>query len=137
MSDIQIFHRQSIVLLSEQILMDELQPKSLIILVVITFGTEVFVTVAWHVLLEETSQVFQAFGLVLFEVTAHNDDRPVGEVASSIAVLPKADVAVQIALTDVHTKAIGILHHATTVSVAELLTQVEIEIKNQIFLFHN
>ena len=31
-------------------------------------------------------------------------------------------------LTDVHAKAIGILHHATTVSVAELLTQVEIEI---------
>ena len=30
-------------------------------------------------------------------------------------------------------KGIGILHHATTVSVAELLTQVEIEIKNQIF----
>ncbi len=45
-SDIQIFHRQSIVLLSEQVLMDELQPKSLIILVVITLGTEVFVTVA-------------------------------------------------------------------------------------------
>ena len=41
MSDIQIFHRQSIVLLSEQILMDELQPKSLIILVVITFCAEV------------------------------------------------------------------------------------------------
>ncbi len=94
MSDIQILHRQSIVLLSEQVLMDELQPKSLIILVIITFGTEVFVTVAWHVLLEETSQVFQAFGLVLLEVTAHNDDRPVGEVTSSIAVLPEADVAV-------------------------------------------
>ena len=136
-SDIQILHRQSIVLLSKQVLMDEFQTECLIILVVITFGTEVFVTIAWHVLLEEASQVFQAFGLVLFEVTAHNDDRPVGEVASSIAVLPKADVAVQIALTDVHTKAIGILHHATTVSVAELLTQVEIEIKNQIFLFHN
>ena len=47
--------------------------------------------------------------------------------------LPQADVAVQITFIDVHTKAIGILHHATTVSVAELLTQVEIEIKNQIF----
>ena len=114
--------------------MDKFQTKSLIILVVITFGTEVSVTISRHVLLEESSQVFQAFGLVLFEVTAHNDDRPVGEVASSFAVLPEADVAVQITLTDVHTKAIGILHHATTVSVAELLTQVEIEIKNQIVL---
>ena len=110
--------------------MDEFQTKCLIILVVITFGTEVSVTIARHVLLEETSQVFQAFGLVLFEVTAYNDDAPVGEVASSIAMLPEADVAVQITLTDVHTKAIGILHHATTVSVAEFLTQVEIEIKN-------
>ena len=136
MSDIQILHRQSIVLLSEQVLMDELQPKCLIILVIITFGTEVFVPIARHVLFEETSQVLQAFGLVLLEVAAHDDDAPVGEVASSVAVLPETDVAVQVTLTDVHTKAIGILHHATTVSVAELLTQVEIEIKNQIFLFH-
>ena len=74
--------------------MDEFQAKCLIILVVITFGTEVSVTVAWHVLLEETSQVFQTFGLVLLEVAAHNDDAPVGEVASSFAVLPEADVAV-------------------------------------------
>ena len=114
--------------------MDEFQTECLIILVVITFGTEVFVTVAWHVLLEEVCQVFQAFGLVLLEIAAHDDDAPVGEVASSVAVLPETDVAVQVTLTDVHTKAIGILYHATTVSVAELLTQVEIEIKNQIIL---
>jgi len=136
-SDIQIFHRQSIVILTEQVLMDEFQTECLIILVVITFGTEVSVTVAWHVFLEEASQVFQTFGLVLLEVAAYDDDAPVGEVASSIAVLPEADVAVQITLTDVYAKAIGVLHHATTVSVAKLLTQVEIEIKNQIFLFHN
>ena len=134
MSDIQILHRQSIVFLSEQVLMDEFQTECLIILVVITFGTEVLVTVARYVLLEEASQVFQAFGLVLLEIAAHDDDAPVGEVASSVAVLPETDVAVQVTLTDVHTKAIGILHHATTVSVAELLTQVEIEIKNQIIL---
>ena len=36
-SDIQIFHRQSIVFLSEQVFMDELQTERLIILVVITF----------------------------------------------------------------------------------------------------
>lgn len=130
MSDIQIFHRQSIVLLTEQVLMDEFQAECLIILVVITFGTEVSVTVAWHVFLEETSQVFQAFGLVLLEVAAHDDNAPVGEVASSVAVLPETDVAVQVTFTDVHTKAVGILHHATAFSVAKLLTQVEIEIKN-------
>ena len=37
----------------------------------LTFGTEIFVTVAWHVLLEETSQVFQAFGLVLLEAVSY------------------------------------------------------------------
>ena len=93
-SDIQILHCQSIVLLSEQVLMDEFQTECLIILVVITFGAEVFVTVAWHVLLKEASQVFQTFGLVILEVAAHDDDRPVGEVASSVAILPEADVAV-------------------------------------------
>ena len=74
--------------------MDKFQTKGLIILVVIIFGAEVFVTVAWHVLLEEPSQVFQVFFLVLLEVTTHNDDRPVGEVASSTAILPEADIAV-------------------------------------------
>ena len=74
--------------------MDEFQTECLIILVVITFGAEVFVTVAWHVLLEETSQVFQAFGLVLLEVTAHDDDAPVGEITYVIAVLPEMDVTV-------------------------------------------
>ena len=64
------------------------------VLVVIIFGAEVFVTVAWHVLLEEASQVFQAFFLALLEVAAHNDDRPVGEVASSTAIFPEADIAV-------------------------------------------
>ena len=111
-------------------MIDKFQTKCLIIFVVVSFGAEVFVTVTWHVLFEEPSQVFQTFFLVLLEVAAHNNDRPVGEVASSAAILPESDIAVQISFTDVHTKAIGILHHATTVSVAELLTQVEIEIKN-------
>ena len=71
-----------------------LQTKCLIILVVIAFSAEVFVAVAWHVLLEEPSQVFQAFFLVLLEVAAHYDDRPVGKVASSTAILPEADIAV-------------------------------------------
>lgn len=129
-SDIQIFQCQSIVILPEQVFIDKFQTECLIILVVLIFGAEEFVTVAWHVLLEEASQIFQAFFLVLLEVAAHNNDRPIGEVASSTAILLEADVAVQITFTDVHTKAVGILHHTTAFSVAKLLTQVEIEIKN-------
>lgn len=91
-SDIQILQCKCII--GTKTVHYALQTKCLIILVVIIFGTEVFVTITWHVLLEETSQVFQAFFLVLLEVTAHNDDRPVGEVASSTAILPEADVAV-------------------------------------------
>ena len=91
--------------------MNEFQTERLIILVVITFGTEVFVPESWHVFLEETSQVFQVFFLLLLEVTADNDDVPNGEVTLSTTILPKADVAVQITFTDVHTKAIGISMH--------------------------
>ncbi len=60
--------------------MDKFQTKSLIILVVIILGTEVFVTVTWGVLLEESGKVLQVFLLVSFEVTAHNDNAPVGIV---------------------------------------------------------
>ena len=127
-SDIQILQCKCII--GTKTVHYTLQAKCLIILVVITFGAKVFVTVAWHVLLEEASQVFQAFFLVLLKVTAHNDDRPVGEIASSTAILPEADIAVQITFTNVHTKAVGMGHHATAFSVAKFLTQVEIEIKN-------
>lgn len=41
-----IFHRQSIVILPEQIFMDKFQTEYLITLVVIAFGAEVFITVA-------------------------------------------------------------------------------------------
>ncbi len=73
--------------------MDKFQTKCLIILVVIAFGTEVFVTVTWHILLEEASQVFQAFLLVLLEITAHDDDRPVWEITHTVTVHLQANVA--------------------------------------------
>ena len=109
--------------------MDEFQTECLIILVVITFGTEVFVTVAWHVLLEETSQVFQTFGLVLLEVTAHNDDAPVGEVTSSIAVLPEADVAVK-SRSRMSTQKPLAFCITLQLFLCPNFSQVEIEIKN-------
>lgn len=91
--DIQIFQCQCIVV-TQKVFPDKFQPERLVIPVAITFGTEVLVVVAGHVLLEEASHVFQAFLLVLPEVAAHDDDAPVGEVAHTIAVLPEADVAV-------------------------------------------
>ena len=57
--------------------MDKFQTKGLIILVVIIFGAEVFVTIAWGVLLEEAGKIFQVFLLVSFEVATHNNNAPV------------------------------------------------------------
>jgi len=71
---------------------NKFQTKGLIILVVIILGAEVFVTIAWGVLLEETSKVFQVFLLVPFEVAAHNDNAPVGDAANTTTVFPKTDV---------------------------------------------
>ena len=72
--------------------MDKFQAESLIILVVVILGAEVFVTVAWHVLLEEASQVFQVFLLVSFEVAAYNDNAPVGDAANTTTVFPETDI---------------------------------------------
>ncbi len=62
-SDIQILQCKCII--GTKAVHYALQTKCLIILVVIAFSAEVFVAVAWHVLLEEPSQVFQAFFLKL------------------------------------------------------------------------
>ena len=72
--------------------MDKFQTEGLIILVVITFGAEIFVTIAWGVLLEEAGKAFQVFLLVSFEVAAHSDYAPVGDAANTTTVFPKADV---------------------------------------------
>ena len=91
-SDIQILQHQCVIM-TEKVFPDESQTKCLVIPVFISFGTEVLVTVAGHVLFEETSQVFQVFFLVLLEVAAHDNDAPVREIANAVAVLPEADVA--------------------------------------------
>ena len=72
--------------------MDKFQAESLIILVVIILGAEVFVTIARGVLLEEAGKVFQVLLLVSFEVAAHNDNAPVGDAANAATVFPKTDV---------------------------------------------
>ena len=89
---LQLLQRQSIIILSEKSFMDKFQTKGLIILVVIIFGTEVFITIAWGVLLKESGKVFQVFLLVPFEVAAYNDNAPVGDAANAATVFPKTNV---------------------------------------------
>ena len=89
---LQLLQRQPIIILSEKSFVDKFQTKGLIILVVIIFGAEVFVTIAWGVLLEETGKVFQIFLLVQFKVAAHNDGASVGDAANTTTVFPKTDV---------------------------------------------
>ena len=72
--------------------MDKFQTKGLIILVVIIFGAEVFVTIAWGILFEEAGKVFQVFLLVSFEVASHYDNAPVGIVTYTTTVFPETDV---------------------------------------------
>ena len=72
--------------------MDKFQTKGLVIFVVIILGAEVFVTIAWGVLLEETGKVFQVFLLVSFEVATYNDNAPVGVVTYATTVFPETDI---------------------------------------------
>ena len=89
---LQLLQRQPIIILSEKSFMDKFQAKGLIILVVIIFGAEVFVTIARGILLEEASKVFQIFLLVSFEVAAYNDNAPVGDAANTTTVFPETDI---------------------------------------------
>ena len=89
---LQLLQRQPIIILSEKSSVDKFQAKGLIILVIVIFGTEVFVTVSWGVLLEEAGKVFQVLLLVSFEVAAHNDNAPVGDAANTTTVFPETDV---------------------------------------------
>ena len=89
---LQLLQRQPIIILSEKSFMDKFQTEGLIILVVITFGAEIFVTIAWGVLLEEAGKAFQVFLLVSFEVAAYNDNAPVGDAANTTTVFPETDI---------------------------------------------
>ena len=91
-SDLQLLQRQPIIILSEKSSVDKFQTKSLIILVIIIFGAEVFVTIARSVLLEKAGKVFQVFLLVSFEVATHNDNAPVGIVTYATTIFPETDV---------------------------------------------
>ena len=89
---LQLIQRQPIIILSEKSSMDKFQTKGLIILIVVIFGAEVLVTIAWGVFLKESGKVFQVLLLVSFEVAAHNDDAPVGDTANAATVFPETDI---------------------------------------------
>ena len=91
-SDIQLLQRQPIIILSEKSSVDKFQTKGLIILVIIIFGAEVFVTIAWGILFEEAGKIFQIVLLVSFEIAAYNDNAPVGDAANTTTVFPETDV---------------------------------------------
>ena len=78
--------------------------ERLVILVVVIFGAEVFIPVAWHILLDESYKVFEEFEAVLSqfiaELAAGDDDAPVGVVAYALAVLPEADIDIQTSLVN-------------------------------------
>ena len=78
---------------------DAREVERLVILVVVILGTEVFIPVAGHILLEESYKVFEEFEAVLSQFIAElatgNDDAPVGVVAHALAVLPEADINIQ------------------------------------------
>ncbi len=72
--------------------MNKFQTKGLIILVIVIFGAEVFVTIARGVLFEESGKIFQTFMLVTFKVAAHNNNAPVGDTADTTTIFPETDV---------------------------------------------
>ena len=100
--------------------------KRLVILVVVILGAEVFIPVAGHILLEESYKVFEEFETTLSqfiaELAAGDDDTPVGVVAYTLAVLPKADIDIQTSLVNTDADAICIPHNTARISVTISLT---------------
>ncbi len=78
--------------------------ECLVILVVVILGAEVFIPVAGHILLEESYKVFEEFEAILSQFIAElatgDDDTPVGVVAYTLTVLPKADINIQAPLCE-------------------------------------
>ena len=99
--------------------------ERLVILVVIILGTEVFIPVAGHILLEEAYKVFEKFEAVLSqfiaELAAGDDDAPVGVVAHALAILPEADIDIQTSPVNADADAICILHNTERISVTKSL----------------
>ena len=105
--------------------------ERLVILVVIILGAEVFISVAGHILLEESYKVFEEFETTLSqfiaELTTSDEDTPVGVVAYTLAVLPEADIDIQTSLVNTDADAILVPHNTARImpSAVNLLFIVE------------
>ena len=95
--------------------------ERLVILVVVILGTEVFIPVAGHILLEESYKVFEEFEAVLLqfitEFATGDDDTPVGVVAYALAVLPTADINIQTPFVNTDADAVLVPHNTARISV--------------------
>ena len=112
--------------------------ERLVILVVIIFGTEVFIPVAGHILLEESHKVFEEFEAMLSQfitkLATGDDDTPVGVVAYTLAVLPEADINIHTSPVNTDADAVFVPHNTARISVTISLAQVEIEVTNQVIV---
>ncbi|EDM20290.1 hypothetical protein BACCAC_02457 [Bacteroides caccae ATCC 43185] len=127
--DIQIFHRQSIIVLPEKSFVDELQTKCLIILIVAAFGAEVFVPISWCILLEEPYKFVQFHVLLLGKVAVYKNDAPVWKAAHTFAILPKANVEFYGLDIYAHATTVHCRYNVKAVSVTEPLANVEVKIQ--------
>lgn len=127
--DIQVFYRQSIIVLPEKSFVDELQTKCLIILIVAAFGAEVFVPISWCILLEEPYKFVQFHVLLLGKVAVYKNDAPVWKAAHTFAILPKANVEFYGLDIYAHATTVHCRYNVKAVSVTEPLANVEVKIQ--------
>ena len=99
--------------------------ESLVILVVVIFGAEVFIPVTGHILFEESYKVFEEFKAALSQfiakLTAGDDDTPVWVVTYALAVLPEADINIQTSPVNTDADAILVPHNTARISVTKSL----------------
>ena len=123
---INIFQWCSIVaVVAHKAALDAGDVESLVILVVVILGAEVFIPVTGHILLEESHEVFEEFEAVLSQfiakLAAGDDDTPVGVVAYAFAILPEADINIQASLVNTDADAVFIPHNTARISVTKSL----------------
>ena len=110
---------------SHKAALDAGEVECLVILVIIILGAEVFIPVAGHILLEESYKVFEEFEAILSqfiaELTAGDDDAPVGVVAYALAILPEADINIQTSPVNTDADAVFVPHNTARISVTKSL----------------
>ena len=123
---INIFQWCSIVaVVAHKAALDAGDVESLVILVVVILGAEMFIPVTGHILLEESYKVFDELETVLSQFIAKlatgDDDTPIGVVAYAFAVLPEADIDIQTSPVNTDADAILVPHNTARISVPKSL----------------